>query len=52
MKEMAKEEVKKDYNTVNQKIAERLKRFNAEADKERPRTGEKKEKKVNNEEGD
>lgn len=49
---MAKEEVKKDCSTVNQKIAERLKRFNDEADKERPRTGEKKEKKVNNEEGD
>jgi hypothetical protein len=51
MKEMAKEEIKKDYNTVNQKIAERLRRFNSQI-KEKPRTGEKKEKKVNNEEGD
>ena len=49
---MAKTETKPDYNTVNQKIAERLKRFNAEADKEKPRTGQKKEKKVNNEEGE
>ena len=49
---MAKEEVKKDYNTVNQKIAERLKRFNAQDDKQRQRTGQKQVKKVNNEEGD
>ena len=49
---MAKPEIKKDYNTVNQKIAERLRRFNAQDDKQRPRTGQKQVKKVNNEEGD
>lgn len=48
---MSKTETKPDYNTVNQKIAERLRRFNSQI-KEKPRTGQKKEKKVNNEEGD